>query len=46
MMLGDLARWTPGLSDHDAARAAIRLFNEKWFKAVPYPSEAPSTKEA
>jgi AcrR family transcriptional regulator len=46
MMLGDLARWTPGLSDHDAARAAIRLFNEKWFKAAPYPSDAPSTKEA
>lgn len=34
MMLGDLARWTPGLSDHESARAAIRMFNEKWFKQL------------
>jgi VWFA-related protein len=44
--LGDLARWTPGCSDHDAARAAIRLFNEKWFKPAPYLSDASSGKDA
>lgn len=32
MMLGDLARWSPGLSDHEAARKAVRSFNRKLFK--------------
>ncbi|MCZ0963102.1 TetR-like C-terminal domain-containing protein [Paracoccus benzoatiresistens] len=40
MMLGDLARWTPGSNDHEAARTAVRVFNRKLFKPVPSSSDA------
>ncbi|MCZ0962326.1 TetR-like C-terminal domain-containing protein [Paracoccus benzoatiresistens] len=40
MMLGDLARWTPGISDQDAARTAVRLFNRKLFKPGDFSSVA------
>ncbi len=29
ILLGDLSRWSPGLSDREAARLAIRLFGDK-----------------
>lgn len=32
MMLGDLVRWAPGSSDHEAARMAVRAFSMKLFK--------------
>ena len=32
MLLGDLSRWTPGLTDQDAARTAVQIFNRKMFK--------------
>lgn len=32
MMLGVLTRWTPGSSDHEAARTALRAFSRKLFK--------------
>lgn len=32
MTLGDLKRWTPGFDDPDAARAAVQMFNAKFFK--------------
>ena len=32
MLLGDLARWTPGSTDQDAARVAVQVFNRKMFK--------------
>jgi AcrR family transcriptional regulator len=32
MLLGDLARWTPGSRDEDAAQMAVRVFIRKLFK--------------
>ncbi|GGF81645.1 hypothetical protein GCM10011402_37830 [Paracoccus acridae] len=35
MLLGDLSRWSPGLSDREAARLAIELFVEKCCQPTP-----------
>lgn len=32
MMLGDLSRWTPGATGPNTAQAAVRMFNEKFFR--------------
>lgn len=40
MMVGDLVRWTPGASDHEAARAAVRAFSRKLFKHDASSSDA------
>ena len=32
MMLGDLTRWTPGSTGPNTAQAAVRMFNEKFFR--------------
>lgn len=47
MMLGDLTRWSPGLSDQDAALTAIRLFIARLFKQVSTsPDTLPPAPEA
>ena len=40
MLLGDLARWTPGSCDEDAARMAVRVFIRKLFKSATSSSDA------
>lgn len=40
MLLGDLGRWTPGSTDQDAARTAVRVFNRKLFKPAASCSDA------
>jgi AcrR family transcriptional regulator len=44
MMLGDLARWTPGSDDHEAARMAVRFFNRKLFKPARSSSDAKAAR--
>lgn len=34
MKLGDLTRWTPGFNDPDSARAAVQMFNERFFRKL------------
>ena len=40
MLLGDLARWTPGSRDEDAARMAVQVFIRKLFKPAAASSDA------
>ena len=42
MLLGDLARWTPGSRDEDAAQMAVRVFIRKLFKRADSSSKARS----